>query len=264
MNSLGLTHYLFDISLDIFNKLKNEKEFYFDTILRNKNVKIKVIYNRFLKNNLAYCKILDYDNLVFEIGLKKISLKYIVHEIKHIDRIILRNNKLDSNFYLRTVGKDVINKYKFLIKNSQVLWFTLEYIDDSEFESSYNEIYIGLKDKLENCLFKDKLEIINNYLNNNNVYLLYKHYNNNGGFDINEFFYKEKDKKRFVKILTNKINEFKNNYYKWNDLKHKLLFYLNFDKCDISTIKFFNNINYNINNKISKGYKKFYRLYSIF
>lgn len=197
----------------------------------------------------------------FKLYTSLLQIPIIVHELKHIDRIIARNFETKGYFYINHVGIDVVEHLpKSLFSNSTSennLKASFYYLDPEEFEAYYNEIYRYLKFKIPTEIDRDeKIKVIKRLLNNKNVFKLYKYHFRNGGFNLNNYFVDKDALNYFLKLFNKKLDDydFNDNYQNWN--------------INIDDVKITNNteklINHLLTKQVFKGYRKFTRYYSIF
>ena len=276
---LGIADYLLKLVEDVKFGLSNNNEFRLETNIRGKDIIVdfELSKNKEKQGGLishSYFQVIDADKFEFFIKLGDLKTTSILHELKHLDRVLRRDLKTDSFFYLNHVGRDVTLKYRHLLyskHSDDVLIQSLYLINVDEFEAYYHEMYAELKDMVTDDMTNiQKRKIISDYLSDSGIYNLYKFFKDRGGFNLEDFFKDEWSLNEYLKILEIKINQFYENrdsdYEKWNTVLHKIKYFINKfktgKKIEVNSLS--NEINRMFNKVIYNGLKKFDRLYSIF
>lgn len=259
----------------ILNELSKNSYFRYEGVYLNKKIKIDC----FLKTPDNYHQELDAsfsvsdpDNFEFKIEICRLDRSLLKHELKHMDRVIRRNAKTDTYYYINHVGRHVSSNYEYLFKDKDHFYYfidTLYFCNPDEFEAYFNDLYEKLKllidDDMENI---EKRKIIDYELENSNIYGYFSFYNKNK-FDLLDFFKSKEDCNFFLKqffIYQDKyFNDLDINISKFDKIKgwfkSNLLNKISKDKNIESG---YSEINYYINKIVRNNYNKFGRIYSLF
>lgn len=255
----GLSTYLFDLVESINNKLKDFDKQQFKIKLRGIIVTIDIEIGKKSKGGRDAFTELAGENH-FYIYLNTLQPNLILHELKHIDRIIARNYKTDIYYFLTNIGTDVTEKYSsFFIKKNVRERFSdcLYFFTPDEFESQYNDIFYRLKDLIVDDMNEDeRRKTIRNFLMQQEIYNYYKFYYDKGGFKFRDFFKSKRGLNLYIHIFNTKIKQFEagKNYRQWKNITYE----------NVKMDKLIQQLEYKINKILFKGYKKFHRLYTLF
>lgn len=213
----------------------------------------------------------DPENIEILVSLGDTKTGTLMHELKHLHRLVVRNIIVDQYYYFNHVGRDVIEKMRELLKDEEaedILIYSLYLINDDEFEAYYNEYYDDLKNIIRPEMSPDeKRKTIKEYLDNQLLYSLYSDLKKQGGFDLAKFFKSNSAMNHYLKAVEFKTNQFYEDdpdYEKWDDILKDWFSYSSSGKEDDVPINTVRKINLLFNRMIDKGLKKFDRLYTIF
>lgn len=270
---LGYATYLYDIVKDVRKHLEKNNKYTLKTKLHNKDITVYFEYDNTHNNTEdGFFQVKNPETYEFSIYLTDLTDELMIHEIKHLDYVIRRDLKVDSYFYLSTVGKDITNKLKSLLyrnSTSAVLIDIFYFLNPNEFEAQFNGFYAEIlnivKDISDN---KEKHRIIKEFLEKQDIYKVYKFLISRNGFDISDFFATNKHLNKYLEILTDKIDSYHSDneteYLKFdNSIKmylNNILYYFKKDKDISKTAK---TINKMMNIILQKYWKKLHRLYTI-
>lgn len=276
---LGIEQNIIKICEDVLKHLQQSDTYTLKTNLHGRDITVNFIYNtkQATQSGIALDSFLEYTdvkNNIYTIKIGNLRLSDIVHEFKHLDRAIRKNMKVDPTHYLNFVGRDVLTKFRFLLDTKDVgkdiLIGCLYLIDPNEFESYYHGAYIDIKEMIKPNMTKDeKIKIIDDYLNNLDIYIMYQQFVNYGGFEFELYFKNKKSMYEYLDTLYIKIDQFYENlpeYDNWFKYQIKSIYNLltkkenKYKKYD-GIVKWIDMI---MNKTINNGYKKFHRLYTIF
>jgi len=272
--SLGVMTSLETLANDIIEHLKKDSYYKLETNYRGKDVIIncyKLDKLSYAGDNIQACFSIE-DVEKNEVNIKTTTLRKgdIIHELKHFDYAISHNWKVDTYYYLNHIGRYVLTNLNYLVKNNDILSDVLYLINPDEFSAYYQSHYYELLDLLNDQKI-DKREIIDNYLNSQTDFILYKFFDKNG-FDIKDYFKSTRDLIQYLNDLSTKIDQFYDKddkfYYSFSDkIGKKAKYYLNKLKSDIDMNKdcekIMKELNNYINDEVKRNYKKYYRLYTL-
>lgn len=273
---LGIVDGLENLANNIVIGLENNKEFIYQGEYNNKNITIRCIVSPRIKADAALI-VNNFKENKFTIKIKDKNspkLKYfILHELKHLDRK-MRTGKYDYETLLINFLK-ISDDYEFLFKKSgkDLLYVIIYYTSQEEFESYYTNIYYELKDMISETMTKEeKKKIIDDYLNRQEVFSVFKLLHNNE-FDINILFKNKRSLNFFLSEIESLFKSFSHDgnifgsyvsdFKKIKTLLKSLYWYLKNDDDEIKINKTANEINNMVNLSVRKNYKKFYRLYTL-
>lgn len=271
---LGINKDLEDLVELCKKELEGKTNYVVRTNYKGKDISI-IFKIKEIKERLGFFTVINEEKNIFKIVINSIDTDNLSHELKHLDRTITRNYKIDKYGDYRIVNKISLKDYPFF-KNEdfkEILEILIYLYDPDEFESRYVGMYHDLKKIIkENMTNEEKRNIIDKYLKNSDLYYFYNLFYNEP-FKIEKFFKGNRNLNFFIKTLFNNIKKYKEEnrenlpeYNKYNLLyKNISIYFKNIflkDEKEISKfVKIFNN---DINKSIRKGYRKIFRLYSIF
>lgn len=262
MKNYGVAFYLLDLAEKMKQKLELFNPQQFTVKLRDKIILIDVALIQDESDDRdAFTNIVNKDENHFLIFISDIKVNFILHELKHIDRMIARNYTPDSYFYFTNIGIDVTQHVNGVFwKNREKLIDCLYYFSPDEFESQYNDMYYRLKELINKELeIGEKRMIVDDFLNEQEIYNFYKHFLENGGVNLENFFKTKCGLRKFLKTYCFKMEQYKNSdgaYFIWKRIKPR------YRKEKLESVK--KDIESSLNKVLIKGYKKFHRLYTIF
>lgn len=283
---LGVATYLDNLALKVIDKIEDNfdkpvktKVRGVDVIIksacqiklpiRNQIVTINIQYgNRQIDGYGAFVQVENLENFEFNLYTSLLQLPAIIHELKHIDRIVARKFKTRDYYYINHVGRHLLNHIKdelfFGPESKELLQKTFYFLDPEEFEAHYNEIYQVLKVKINADMSNDETKkFISKFLKNQQVYKYYKFYYKEGEFEIDRFFKNRASCNRFLEMFLQKLDEFdaeSDKYYDEWSMNEKEI--ENIDEIELNSLS--KEINHLLTKQTVKGYKKFARLYAIF
>jgi hypothetical protein len=268
--SLGVVSEIDDIvDLAKDNLEKGNKEYNLKTKLRDKNVEIQFVHNQdseeYKGTSLhSYVQLLDADpsNLKFLISLGDLKKSTITHEVKHVDREVARNLIANFSYYLNHVGRDAVEKMSHLLKDeesSDILYLAFYLINKDEFEAYYNEFQREIKEMVTPDMSKEQKEkVIKDYLEEQDIYILYKDIDKKGGFNLESYFKDKSAMLQYLSAFNVKVDEFiedkTEEYDDWEKLKTD-------DDTPSGISKLAKKINHQLTKIAKEGLKKFDRLY---
>lgn len=255
----GLASYLFDLAETIKDKVQNISPNQLKIRLRDKIISVNIeLGEKEKKGRLAFTTVIGKGN--FYVYINELQTNLILHELKHIDRIVARDYKPDYYYFITNIGTEVAKKYPrlFLKKyDRNKLIDCLYYFTPDEFESQYNDIFYRLKDLITDEMDNvEKQIIIKDFLNKQEVYLCYEFFYNKGEFKFRDFFKTKRGLNIYINVLDTKFKQFKSgeNYRDWKNITYD----------NKNPDKMIQLLEYKINKVLFKGYKKFHRLYTLF
>jgi hypothetical protein len=272
---LGVLTGLDDMSRVIIDELSNKNYFKYKTKYLDKNITIHCFKTKdqYLDKELSGSfSVEDASNFEFKIKISDLTKSTIIHELKHMDRVIRRDMKTDTYHYINHVGRYVAKKYTHLFidkESAEILIETFYYCNPDEFEAYYQNIYSDIKDQIDDNMTREqKIETIKELIEKESIYIFFKHYYNNE-FRLEDFFKSKEDCNYFLNDFFYRQELFFNNqddtisnldtiksWFKSNILNK----FLKDDKLDGGVKEF----NYYINKIVKRNYPKFSRLYSLF
>lgn len=203
----------------------------------------------------------------FKIVFSESNKSTLVHELKHMDWYLRRAGKTDAYWFINHVGRHIIINYEHLFKDketAQILQRTFYSCNPDEFEAHYHGLWMQIRKMITpEMSTAQRIKIIKDFLNEEEIFILYKAYykinfnlesffktKEDCNFFINEFFYRQE--------TLNKITQFDRLK---SLIKSTILNKFIKDKnIDVGVKEF----DYYINKTIKSNYKKFFRLYSSF
>ena len=226
VEKMGILTSIDPIVDDIIKEFNKKSHFIFDTIIDNKKVKIECELTDNIKN-IAHIRLLDKEESKFLLQTTTLNRSTIKHELKHIHYLVVRNFKNQKLYHLSQQIVDL--KYKKVIKYFDCFKSILYYSSPDEFESYFNDMYEELlvltKDK------NDKKEIIDNYLKNNELYIIYKAINETN-FSIESWFHNRKFLSDFINDYDNVLSDINKGFksatienYKFLEIQFSKLLY---------------------------------------
>lgn len=280
----GVLSYLDELAYEVIDKIQDNVDKPVKVKLRGRPVNIKSACQ--LKTNMrgktvtinlqwgdklidGYAAYVQFkDDLEFNLYTSTLQIPTIVHELKHIDRMVAKPTTRDY-YYINQVGRHVVKNFPkelfFDGDNSKnILSKSFYFFDPNEFESYYNDMYRTLKSKLSASGNIKSKEIVKKFLKTHTAYIYYKFYYERG-FDVDDFFKNTSYTNYFLNLLLEKIIIFRDGededirYRDFSQLKD-----LDIQPDDATLTSFGKEINQLMNKQIIKGFKKFHRLYTIF
>ncbi len=247
---------------------KGDKEFKLKIKLRDKEAEVQFVYNtnreEYKGSSLhSYFQVLDYDpdNLKFLISLGDSKRSTLAHELKHADRAMATNFIADFSYYLNHVGRDVIENMSHLSKDEEsgdILSLALSLINKDEYEGHFNEFKKEIEEMVTHDLSKEEKErIIRNYLEDQDIYNLYKEIDEKGGFDLESYFKDKQSMLKYLSAFSTKMEEFiedkTEEYEDWDKLKTN-------DDTPSGLSKMAKKIDHHLSKIVKEGVRKFDRL----
>lgn len=272
--SLGVVSELDQIISEVQVNLSGERnEFTLTTILRGQKVQITFVKQEdsedYKGTSLhSYFQIIDNnpDFPKFLISLGDLKSSTIAHELKHCDRELSRGMLANFSYYLNHVGRDVIENMIYLAKDeesSDLLTLSLYLINKDEYEAYYNEFQRELKEKIDPKMSQaQKMIVIKEFLQEQDIYLLYKDIEDKGGFNLESYFKDNASMKKYLSAFSSKMEQFQEDemekYEDWEELAIE-----NYDTPS-GVSKLAKKIDHHFSKIVSEGLKKFSRLYTLF
>lgn len=246
------------------------------TNYKGKNISIILKIEK-MKRRSGYFIVINQEENIFKIVIEDIDSDSLSHEIKHLDRAISRNYKIDKYEDYRSINKLQLVALKNLTRDNisnEMLSKLMYYFNPDEFEAQYLTMYYDLKKIIkDNMTREEKKSIINKYLTDNEFtfsYLIYYY----SPFKIEKFFKNRKSLNFYIETLFKNIEKYKRENREGSSMISNIFYlvYKNFtmnftnkftkDEKEISKfVKIFNN---DINRLVEKGYKKIFRIFSLF
>lgn len=269
---LGVVTEIDDIIKVVQDKLgQGETEFTLQTNLRGKDTEIKFIHNperqEYKGTSLhSYFQLTDAnpDLPKFTISLGDLKNSTIAHELKHVDRELSREMVADFSYYLNHVGRDVIQNMSHLAKDEEsedILSLSLYLINKDEYEAYFNEFQREIQSMINPEMTQEEKEkAIREYLEEQDIYLLYKQINDKGGFDLESYFKDRATMLKYLSTFTTKMEQFIEDnpeYEEWDKIKG--------DESNTPSgmSKISKKINHHFSKVVKEGLKRFNRLYVI-
>ena len=213
----------------------------------------------------------DPQNYEVLISLADTSESTLVHELKHVHRLISSGLDVDEYYYFNHVGRDVVDNMRELFKDedsADILIMSLYLINDDEFEAYFNEYYSELKDIIKPHMSKEeRMSEIKNFLEGQPLYSLYSDFKKQGGFDLARFFKSNSAMNHYLKGVELKVNQFYDEdpeYERWEDILNDWFSHNKSgggEQVPDSAVRKINDL---FNRMIDKGLRRFSRLYTIF
>ena len=268
--SLGVVSELEDIIKTVQDKIgSGEKEFILQTNLRGVDTDIRFVYNtekeEYKGSSLhSYIQLTDanIDHPKFLISLGDLKRSTIAHELKLLDRELARKLVADFSYYLNHVGRDVIQNMSHLAKDEEsedILSLSLYLINKDEYEDYYNEFQREIQSMIVPAMSQEEKErVIKEYLEEQDIYLLYKQINDEGGFNLESYFKDRPSMLKYLSAFTSKREEWledrTDEYDDWENIKGE-------EDTPSGMAKLAKKINHHFTKIIREGIKKFDRLY---
>jgi hypothetical protein len=269
--SLGVVSELDDIIEIVQDKLgRGETEFTLQTNLRGVDTDIKFVHNpereEYKGSSLhSYFQLTDtnIDHPKFLISLGDLKRSTIAHELKHLDRELARKLVAEFSYYLNHVGRDVIQNMSYLAKDEEsedILSLSLYLINKDEYEAYYNEFQREIQSMINPEMTQgEKEKVIREYLEEQDIYLLYKQINDEGGFNLESYFKDRASMLKYLSAFTSKREEWiedrTDEYDDWENIKGLE------EDTPSGMSKLAKKINHHFTKIIREGIKKFDRLY---
>lgn len=195
------------------------------------------------------------------ISLGDLKLSSIVHELKHLHRVISKGLIADELYYLDHVGRDIIEKRPDLFDNTKAAeWVQLVfYYTPDEFEAVFNEYRRAIKREMPQIPLDTaaRREWISEWLADQDIHVIYKEIAERG-FTLSEFFKDKESYLEFLRIFIQKREEFIDESPEydgaWASSKETLQIPVAFLK------KLSKRIEWLITKNAQRGFKKFSRL----
>lgn len=270
---LGIVSNLEPIADHVIEKLRIRNYYELKTRIRDCDVTIEFYLLPNLDNSGSF-RTEDLDEKVFKIKLKTLNKPTIIHELKHLDRVLSKNIKkgvkYESESIMTHITNFVTKKFSHLFKDklsSEMLSLVIYYSNPDEFESYFNGIYYQIKDKIVEGMSKEeKVKIIKDELESEAIYIFYKHFSRNE-FEMRYFFKSNRDMnqylseyKRFLEVFTKQKTE---SITVWSNLFSYFKKWIGSGLKDVEADKYYQEFNKKVNSSIQKNYRKFNRLYSL-
>jgi hypothetical protein len=269
---LGVVPEIDDIIKVVQDKLgQGETEFTLQTNLRGKDTEIKFIHNpereEYKGASLhSYFQLTDANPELpkFTISLGDLKSSTIAHELKHLDRELSREMIADFSYYLNHVGRDVIQNMSHLAKDEEsedLLSLSLYLINKDEYEAYFNEFQREIQSMINPEMSQEEKErVIREYLEDQDIYLLYKEIDEAGGFNLESYFKDRTSMLKYLSAFTTKMEEFIEDnpeYEEWEKIKG--------DESNTPSgmSKIAKKINHHFSTRVKEGLRRFNRLYVI-
>lgn len=288
---LGIVEGLEDIADEIIEGLKESRRKYgimsykrnyylLETEWRGKEIKINCYVDPTMSGRSAYFQVIDSDKLEFKIVMEDLNRNILVHELKHLDRNLLTgySSKISN---INILNRNLLKKYQYLLKkdNNELGYSDIEILSDviyysnpDEFEAYFNEMYTELKGLIDDSMDdNEKKSIISEYLESEEIYMLYRAINN-GVFDISRFFKNNRNANYYIKEIIKRVEEIPKNpkqikikikTNKFDIFIDKISKFIKSYMKDEEIDKSVKWLNWFVNNNIKKNYPKFNRLYTL-
>jgi len=270
---LGIVTNLESIADHVISKLKEKNYYQLEARIRDYDVTIEFYLLRNLDNSGSF-GIEDFDNKIFKIKLKSLNKSTLIHELKHLDRVLSKNIKKGVKYEPESIMTHITNfvtkNFSYLFKDkssAEMLSLIIYYSNPDEFESYFNGIYYQIKDKIVEGMSKEeKMKIIEEDLQDETIYIFYKHFSKNE-FDIRYFFKSNRDMnqylseyKRFLEVFTKQKTE---SISIWSNLFSYFKKWIVSGLKDVDADKYHREFNKKVNSSIQKNHRKFNRIYSL-
>ena len=276
---LGMNESLYELVDKVIDSFDEPNKIYSRIAFnhRGKEIMIDCYLKPLLRDDKNVKAFIRYDGVdqyhyMFSLYLTKFDRSDILHELKHMDRRIARNSKDDPYTYINCVGSFICKHYKHLLtdgKAAGMLEDALYLINPEEFEAHYSgckeELDLLINDKQSR---EEKIEIIKNFLNDKGFFLYYSIFYNRA-FDLSIFFKNNNDLNEFLTLYSTYSDRLRTggntSINNLDVLKSKINKFFKFFKKDDKEInKKLKEINFYMNKQIKVGYKKIFRLYSLY
>jgi hypothetical protein len=279
LEKLGVTEFLYPLIREVQQNLSEKNpEYSKQTMIRGIPVKLNfkldispVLYKGSSLESFVQVQNNDPENIEILVSLADTKEGTLMHELKHVDRLMARELIVDQYYYFNHVGRDVIERMRELLYNEEsedILILSLYLINDDEFESYYNEYYEELRKIIKPEMDQtEKRKTIKDFLDSQLLYSIYSDFKKQGGFDLANFFKSTSAMNHYLRAVETKINQFQGDdpdYEKWDDILQDWFVYSKSGKSDEIPDSTVRKINLLFNRMIDKGLRKFNRLYTIF
>jgi hypothetical protein len=270
---LGIVNELELVADHVLSKLKEKKYYELETNIRGYNVTIEFYLLENLDVSGSFSTV-DLDKKIFNIRLKRLNKSTLIHELKHLDRVLVRNVKKGFKYESESIRTHITNfvtkNYKHLFNkthDAEMLSLVIYYSNPDEFEAYFNGIYHQIKDNISDKMSKqEKIDLIREELEDEAIFIFYRHFSKSK-FDIRNFFKSNRDMNQYL----NEYKRFLESFTKqktdrvsvWNLLFSIFKKWYGSQLKDVESDKYYIDFNKKINDSISKNYKKFNRLYSL-
>lgn len=219
--SLGINSEIGNLTDEIIDIFKTEKNFKLSTTLRGINLTINCHFEDKLKgldpSSLAGIRIINREKGEFELFTSTLERPTILHEIKHIDRscaLISKGLPAPKHGNIKHISEFISKRLGYLFKSikggsaGKILIDILYYSDQNEFESYFNQFYEELKSIIKpNMTGDEKRKIISDHLNDKIMYKYYWYYSKNN-FNIAYYFKTKNGINLFINELYQLLAEF--------------------------------------------------------
>jgi hypothetical protein len=270
---LGIVSNLEPIADHVLSKLEEKNYYQLETRIRDYDVTIEFYVLSDLEESGSFSTV-DLDKRIFKIKLKKLNKSTLIHELKHLDRFLVRNTKKGLKYESRSIMTHITN---FVTKNfshffkdkesAEMLSLIIYYSNPDEFESHFNGIYHQLKNIISEKMSKEeKIKLINEELQDEAIYIFYRYFSKNE-FDIRYFFKSNRDMNQYLSEYRRFLESFTNQKVErisiWNQLFSHLKKWINSKLDDVESDNSYQEFNKKVNVSVQKNYRKFNRLYSL-
>lgn len=102
---LGIVTNLESIADHVISKLKEKNYYQLEARIRDYDVTIEFYLLRNLDNSGSF-GIEDFDNKIFKIKLKSLNKSTLIHELKHLDRVLSKNIKKGVKYEPESIMND--------------------------------------------------------------------------------------------------------------------------------------------------------------
>lgn len=117
---LGILNNLSDLADFIISKLKDTNYYQYTDNYKGTNIILNCFLVKKIKKFGAFFEIEDPNEKIFKIKTTTLNKSTIVHELKHLDYVLARKMKVNSNYFLSHVGRDVNNELGYLTNNTDL------------------------------------------------------------------------------------------------------------------------------------------------
>ena len=265
---MGILTSLGKIADELLELFKKSKKFTFETEIENIPIILKCEYKKIGNHDGQTTHL--YDN-VFSFIISDINRSIIIHELKHVHYDRVTKGSDDKYNLVSHISRSILDyKFKYINKTPETLYDIFYYTNPNEFEAYFNSMYEELLERTKNKSKRVKREIITNFLNDTELFMIYDFYYKNE-FDITDYFYNNtflsEYLDEYIRILTDFKNDgetmIDNNNFLKSQFKKLIEIFKQPKELTIDQKKTLNDINKAINKTVKKNYKKLFRLYTL-
>ena len=268
--SRGYMSELEDAADDILEESKKSRKFTLPVQTNRGNFFINVVilseeeYRKSQGKGDASCQTISGGISTLYLKDNYINKSTIIHELKHaFSHLYGSKKKMKMNYFINHLQQSIGDSYDSFFKISPKYFSTILYfLNKEELEAYYHGMWYDIKDNVKDMNSSEKKKYIDDYLDNNLLFLTLKRFKD-GDFKFESLFKSKNQMNLFFDWYSYKISDKSDSLLMKirDNLKIILAKYRYNTKNDYT--KSVNEINNEINSNCKKYYKKYLRLYTI-